>query len=171
MFPNPVWIEKHWMNLLHPRKLPWKLPWKPLLFRLLTKSGSFLNLQWNMNLRFQTPFQSLSKGRVEVLVKGENSLLRDWSLLTINMNKLCCLPCNESPNVDVDVTCTCCASSQSGAQCSTTKHNCREEKKKSKVCNSKCCHCLSKKKTDNVATVDEWYAQIPLLWFITSCRL
>lgn len=27
------------------------------------------------------------------------------------MNKLCCIPCNEPPEIRVHVTCTCCASS------------------------------------------------------------
>ena len=79
------------------------------------------------------------------------------------MNKLCCIPCNETPEIKVNLTCTCCASTHIGgvvcnhkikndnesdintsvhnADISTSVHNAID-----RTCKSCCCRCKKLRK-------------------------
>ena len=72
---------------------------------------------------------------------------------SINMNKLCCLPCNDPPEINVVVTCTCCGSSHKDlrGQCN---HE-HEVDVKRKSCKSLCCKCRNSKKQKKDEPINE----------------
>lgn len=66
------------------------------------------------------------------------------------MNKLCCLPCNEPPEIRVNVTCTCCASSHNDSP----MHNESESRNEAKSI-GRCCRCKKTKHKKKKVTENE----------------
>lgn len=66
------------------------------------------------------------------------------------MKKLCCIPCNELPEIHTTVTCTCCASSNNTKQCDH-EHDINV---KEKSCNL-CCHKCRESKKKKIESEDE----------------
>ena len=81
-------------------------------------------------------------------------LLKDICLNFIKMKNLCCIPCDETPNINIDLTCTCCASSFN----ENTKHcdkGCHVKRGKHKSCKSCCCRCKKRKRQNAEDNQDE----------------